>query len=88
MKTDNANSRIEYLRKRDQEIRAQLNLELAKSRQRAERETARAAKVVGKTVIEMAAQNPTGFGLMLKQVLDTSVSDDKARELLRRKGLL
>jgi hypothetical protein len=88
MKTDSPNSRIEYLRKRDQEIRAQLNLELAKSRQRAERETARAVKVVGKAVIEMAAQNPTGFGLILKQVLDTSVLDDKARELLRRKGLL
>ena len=38
--------------------------------------------------MQMAADNPLGFGLMLKQVLDTAVTDERARELLRQKGLL
>jgi hypothetical protein len=83
----NGNARIDLLKKRRAEIDQRLSAELAKSRQRDERENARAATVVGKHAIEMAAQN-AAFGLMLKQVLDDSVIDDRERDLLRRKGLL
>jgi predicted metal-dependent hydrolase len=82
------NTRIEFLKKKEQEIRTKLAAEQAKNRRRAERETVRAVEVVGKAVMQMADENPLGFGLMLKQVLDTAVTDERARELLRGKGLL
>ncbi len=84
----NGNARIEFLKRKEQEIRAQLAAERAKSQQRTERETQHAIQIVGKAVIDMATQSPSSFGAMLKQVLDTTVSEDRARELLRRKGLL
>ncbi len=83
----NSNGRIEFLKKREQEIRAQIAAERAKGQRRAEREAVLAAKIVGKAVIELAAQNPDGFGMMLKQVLNTAV-DEKSRALLQRVGVL
>jgi len=82
------NSRIEFLKKREQEIRAQLAAEQTKSRRRAEREAARTVEIVGKAVIQMAAQSPEGFGVMLKQVLGATVIEERARDLLRRNGVL
>lgn len=81
-------NRIEFLKRREQEIRTQLAAEQAKSRRRAERETARLVEIVGKVVVEMAAQNPDGFGAMLKQVLNTQVTEEKTRGFLRQKGLI
>lgn len=83
----NGNPRIEFLKKREQEIRAQIAVELAKSRRRADRETARAVQLVGEAVIHMATENP-GFKQTIAQVLNASVLDERARDLLRRKGLL
>jgi hypothetical protein len=83
----NGNARIDSLKKRRADIDQRLSAELAKSRLRDERDHARTTKVVGKHAIEIAAQN-AAFGLMLKQVLDNSVIDDRERELLGRKGLL
>ena len=88
MNEANFNARIQFLKKKQQELNAKLSAEHAKNRRRTERETARAVEVVGKAVMEMAADNPLGFGLMLKQVLDTAVTDERARELLRGKGLI
>lgn len=81
------NSRITFLKRKEQEIRHQISAELAKTRRRDDRETGRAIQLAGKTVID-AAQNSPGFASVLKQLLDTSVTDTRSRELLRRKGLL
>jgi hypothetical protein len=84
----NGNARMEFLKRKEQEIRQQLAAERAKSQQRAEREAAHVVQIVGKAAVAMAIQSPASFGVSLKQVLDTTVSEDRARELLRRKGLL
>jgi hypothetical protein len=82
------NARIELLEKRKHEIQAQLAAERAKGQRRAEREAAKAATIIGRAVLDIAAQDPNGFGLMLKQVLSSAPLEERSRAFLSREGLL
>jgi hypothetical protein len=82
------NARIELLQRKEQQIHAQIAVERAKSQRRAAREDAIAEKNAGEAVIREAKKDPGGFGLTLKRILDTSITEKRARDLLRRKGLL
>jgi len=80
--------RIELLKKREASIREALLAERAKLAKRDQRDTEKLYRIVGEACCNAAAQNPEGFGLMLGQVMNASVTDEKARALLRRKGLI
>jgi hypothetical protein len=80
--------RIEALKKKEADIRAKLAAEQLKIKRRMDRENARLFALVGEALCRNAAQNPDGFGLMLKQVLTSAVTDDRSREFLRMKGML
>jgi hypothetical protein len=87
MNAQNFKARIALLEKKQDAIRARLSAEHAKNRRRIERETARVVELVGKAVIDLASQNP-GFSTMLKSVLGPTITDERARDLLRRYGVL
>ncbi|MGH9444125.1 MAG: hypothetical protein ACRD3O_00020 [Terriglobia bacterium] len=80
--------RIEFLQQRKREIDARLAAEQMKRRRREDKENARLFRIVGAALVDHAAQNADGFGLMLRQVLGNTVTDSKAVALLRRKGML
>ena len=56
-------------------------------RQHEAKENQRLYLAVGQAVIQTAVQNE-GFGLMLKQTLDSVVTDEATRAFLPRKGAL
>ena len=80
--------RIELLKKREQQIRAQLAAERAKNQRRAGKQAVMDAKIVGRAVLDIATQDPNGFGVMLKQVLNSAGLDERARAFLAKRGLL
>jgi hypothetical protein len=82
------NAHIELLKKREQEIRAQLTAERAKNQRRAERKALMKAKVVGRVVLDIAAQDPNGFGVMLKSVLNSAGLDERTRAFLSKESLI
>jgi hypothetical protein len=84
----NDNGRIVALKKKEADIRAKLAAEQLKIKRRIDRENARLFALVGEALCRNAAQNPDGFGLMLRQVLGNTVSDIKELDFLRRKGML
>jgi hypothetical protein len=84
----NGNARIELLKKREAEIRAKIAAEQIKKRRRIEKENARLFALVGEALCQNAADNPETFGLMLKQVLASTVTDDRTREFLSSKGMI
>ena len=81
-------SRLEKLRQREAEIRARIAVEQERRRKREEREAARLFMIVGEALTRNATGNPTTFGLMVRQVLDSAVTDTRTREFLRQKGML
>jgi hypothetical protein len=88
MNNGNGNGRIEALKKKEADIRARLAAEQLKIKRRMDRENARLFALVGEALCRNAGQNPDSFGLMLKQVLASAVTDDRSREFLRMKGML
>jgi hypothetical protein len=82
------NTRIEILKKREAEIRAKIAAEQVKKRRRLEKENARLFALVGEALCQNAAENPDTFGLMLKQVLASTVTDERTREFLSSKGVI
>jgi hypothetical protein len=84
MKSD----RIELLKKREAAIRVALAAEHVKLAKRNKRDNEKLHSIVGEACCNAAEKSPESFGLMLRQVLDATVVDAKARELLRRKGML
>ncbi len=66
-----SNDIIEALKKKEAEIRARRAVLQSKIRRRMEKENARLFGIVGRVICGNVAQNPEGFGLMVKQVLDT-----------------
>jgi uncharacterized membrane protein len=84
----NGSGRIEALREKEKAIRAQIAAENQKQQKKKARDRARLFRVVGAALVEHAAQSPDGFGLMLRQVLATAVTDSKDIAFLRRKGMM
>ncbi len=80
--------RIEFLKQKERDIRAQLAAEQMKLRRREDKENTRLFRIVGAALVNHAAQSPDGFGLMLRQVLDSAVTDVKERRFLADKGWL
>lgn len=73
------------LKEKERQIRAAIAAEQVKKRRRIEKENARLFALVGEALCQNAAENPDTFGLMLKQVLTSTVTDDRTREFLRSK---
>lgn len=84
----NSNGRIEALKKKEADIRAKLAAEQLKIKRRMERENARLFALVGRVICGNVAQNPDSFGLMVKQILDSGVTEIRERDFLRMKGML
>jgi len=80
--------RIEFLKQKERDIRTQLAAEQMKLRRREEKENARLFRIVGAALVDHAAKNGDGFGLMLRQVLSSAVTDSKELDFLRRKGMI
>lgn len=80
--------RIEFLQQKRRDIDARLAAEQLKQRRRMEKEQCRLFALVGRLLCGKTAENPDGFGLMVRQVLDTAATDSKERDFLRRKGMI
>jgi len=91
MRMNNAtteDARIEQLRKRDSEIRAQIVALNEQKRRKALKERSRLEHIVGAALLDQAERDAQGFGLMLKQVLTSAVTDKAAITLLRAHKLV
>ena len=88
MNNGNGNARIEALQRRAHELKLRIAAELERRRKREAREQQRLFSIVGRVVCGKAAQNPEGFGLMLRQVLDGELTDNSERAFVRQKGIL
>jgi hypothetical protein len=86
--TANGKGRIAALKEKERRIRAAIAAEQVKKRRRIEKENARLFALVGEALCQNAAENPDTFGLMLKQVLTSTVTDDRTREFLSSKGMI
>jgi len=83
---DIRSERIEFLKKRERELRAKIVAEQNKQQKRSERDNARLYSIVGQVLIENAAKNPEGLGLMVKQVLQAAELRETDRAFLAGKG--
>jgi hypothetical protein len=84
----NTNERIEFLKKREAEIRARLAEERLKQQKREWREYERLKNVVGAALLAHAAEN-SDFEQMLKGVLKTTpIAAESDKRILRAKGWL
>jgi hypothetical protein len=79
--------RIEALKEREREIRARIAAEQVRMARRKQKVNAKLFALVGETLTQYAAQSPD-FQLMLKQVLQTAVTDERSREFLKGQGWL
>lgn len=83
----NGNSRIEFLKQKEREIRAALAAEMVKKAKREKRETDKLDAVLGAAVRKTGAESPD-FRRMIAQTALINITDDKARRLLAGKGWL
>jgi hypothetical protein len=80
-------TRIEALKEREREIRAQIAAEQIRLARKRQKEDARIFAIVGRALVEHASQSPA-FLPTLKQALDTAVTDERARKLVAARGLI
>jgi hypothetical protein len=78
-------SRLAVLHEREKELRAQIASEQTRLARRRERDDARLYFIAVRALIENGEKSPE-FRLMLSQVLNTSVTDERARRLLAARG--
>lgn len=78
-------SRIEYLRQKERDVRAALAVEQMKVAKRQKRETERLESIIGAAVVKAAAVSPE-FKLAVAQVALVNVSDEKQRRFLADRG--
>jgi hypothetical protein len=81
-------TRIDALKEREREIRAQIAAEQMRLARRKEKDNAKLFSIVGEALVQTAAQNPEGLGVMLRQVLSAAVTDDRERQFLAARGWL
>jgi hypothetical protein len=79
--------RIEFLRKKEKQIQAQLAVAVLLKRKREAISNRKIYLAVGEIVVQLASRNE-GFGVMLKSTLGTVVTEPKLRQLLSARGLL
>jgi hypothetical protein len=83
--TNGSVSRLAVLRERERELRAQIASEQTRLTRRKERDDARLYSIVGRALVENGEKS-SEFRLMLSQVLNTSITDERARRLLAARG--
>ncbi len=81
----NGNERIEFLKRRENEIRAQIATERVKRQKRNEKDNARLFSIVGAALVQNAAQHHD-FEMMLTNILATAEMRDGDRAFLKSKG--
>jgi len=79
--------KIEILRKREAALKAAIAAEQVKQQKAKAKLQAREFVTVGEALCKYAAQSPD-FHLMLRQVLQTAVTDDASRKFLAGRGWL
>jgi hypothetical protein len=79
--------RLDALRKREAEIRAKIASENEKLRRKSARDRARLESLLGAALLDAAEKSPD-FRLVLTQVLNTSITDERERRLLASGGLI
>ena len=82
------NDKLEALRKKEAALKAAIAAEQVKQQKRNQRENARLFSIVGQALVENAAKNPDGLGLMVKQVLQAAELRETDRAFLSGKGWL
>ncbi len=80
-------SRIERLKRRELEIRAQIEAERVRAARRKAKNDAKLFALVGRALVKNAANSPD-FHLMLKQTLAITVTDEHERQFLADCGFL
>lgn len=86
MTNNNGSNKLEALRKKEAELKAAIAAEQVKQQKRNQRENARLFSIVGQALVENAAKNPEGLGLMVKQVLRAAELRESDRAFLSGKG--
>jgi hypothetical protein len=84
---NNGKSRIDWLKRKLDDDRAALALEMSKRAKRQRRENEKLQAVIGAAVLKACAQS-ADFQLMISQTALCNVTDDKVRRLLAERGLL
>ena len=79
--------RIELLRERERDLRAQITAEQIRLAKKRQKEDARVYSLVGRMLLEHAANSPD-LHLFLKKTLGTLVLDERSRALLASRGLI
>lgn len=87
MNETNGNGKIEALRKREAALKAAIAVEQIKQQKAKAKLQAREFATVGEALCKYAAQS-ADFRLMLKQVLQSAVTDDAVRKFLAGRGWL
>jgi hypothetical protein len=80
-------TRIEALKERERELRAQIAAEQIRLAKKRKKEDALLFSMVGRAVVEHASQSPT-FLLTLKQVLAVALTEERERKLAAARGLI
>jgi hypothetical protein len=81
------NAKIETLLKREAALKAAIAEEKVRQQKAKERVEAREFATVGEALVRYAGQSPE-FKTMLRQVLPTAVTDERARRFLQERGWL
>jgi hypothetical protein len=81
-------TRLNTLRDREKELRAAIAAEQIRLARRKQKENARLYSIVGEAVVGSGERDPEGFGLMLRQVLASSVTDERSIAFLRMKKMI
>ncbi|HVP46106.1 MAG TPA: hypothetical protein VMT32_05965 [Bryobacteraceae bacterium] len=85
--TNSSNGRIEQLRQKEKEIRERIAQEKVRAARRKEKNDAKLFSVIGRALLKYAAQTPD-FELMLRQTLQSVVTDEHERRFLASCGWL
>ena len=85
---NNGSDKLEALRKKEAALKTAIAAEQVKQQKRKERENARLFSIVGQALVENAAKNPDGLGLMVKQVLQAAELRETDRAFLAGRGWL
>jgi hypothetical protein len=80
-------ARIEALKEREREIRAQITAEQIRLAKKRQKEDGKLCAIVGRAVVEHAAQSPA-FLATLKEVLGVAITEERARKLVAARGLI
>jgi hypothetical protein len=80
-------SKIEKLRQREAALKAAIAEEKVRQQKAKERVEVREFATVGEALVRYAGQSPE-FKTMLRQVLPTAVTDERARRFLQERGWL